>query len=169
MNVKDYMQQVGRAARLASRAVARADTGQKNRALLAMAAAIERDLALLGAANLKDMQAARAAGLEEALLDRLALSDKAILGMAEGLRQVASLPDPVGEMSDFAYRPSGIQLGKMRVPLGVIGIIYEARPNVTADAAALCLRSLPQQSGDRRLRARRPGTGRPAGKRHPGH
>jgi glutamate-5-semialdehyde dehydrogenase len=141
MNVKDYMQQVGRAARLASRAVARADTGQKNRALLAMAAAIERDLALLGAANLKDMQAARAAGLEEALLDRLALSDKAILGMAEGLRQVASLPDPVGEMSDFAYRPSGIQLGKMRVPLGVIGIIYEARPNVTADAAALCLKS----------------------------
>jgi len=141
MNVKEYMQNVGRAARAASRLVARADTAHKNQALLAMADAIERDRAKIAAANLQDVKAAEAAGLDPALLDRLTLSDKAIGGMAEGLRQVATLPDPVGEMSEFAYRPSGIQLGKMRVPLGVIAIIYESRPNVTADAAALCLKS----------------------------
>jgi glutamate-5-semialdehyde dehydrogenase len=141
MNVKEYMQNVGRAARAASRLVARADTAHKNQALLAMADAIERDRAKIAAANLQDVKAAEAAGLDPALLDRLTLNDKAISGMAEGLRQVATLPDPVGEMSEFAYRPSGIQLGKMRVPLGVIAIIYESRPNVTADAAALCLKS----------------------------
>ncbi|OQS40038.1 glutamate-5-semialdehyde dehydrogenase [Chromobacterium haemolyticum] len=141
MNVKDYMQQTGKAARKASRELARADTAQKNRALLAMADAILRDQAKLLAANAQDMDAARKAGLEPALLERLALTEKTIAGMAEGLRQIAALPDPVGEVSEMAYRPSGIQLGKMRVPLGVVGIIYEARPNVTADAAGLCLKS----------------------------
>ena len=141
MNVKDYMQQAGKAARKASRELARADTAQKNRALLAMADAILREQAQLLAANAQDMEAARKAGLEPALLDRLELNEKTIAGMAEGLRQIAALPDPVGEVSEMAYRPSGIQLGKMRVPLGVVGIIYEARPNVTADAAGLCLKS----------------------------
>ncbi|NHR04675.1 glutamate-5-semialdehyde dehydrogenase [Chromobacterium haemolyticum] len=141
MNVKDYMQQTGKAARKASRELARADTAQKNRALLAMADAILRDQAKLLAANAQDMDAARKAGLEPALLERLALTEKTIAGMAEGLCQIAALPDPVGEVSEMAYRPSGIQLGKMRVPLGVVGIIYEARPNVTADAAGLCLKS----------------------------
>jgi len=141
MDIKTYMQTVGQQARAASRAVARADTNQKNRALLAMADAIERDAAKLLAANAQDMDAARARGLEAALLDRLALTEKTVAGMAEGLRQIAALPDPVGEMDDLKYRPSGIQVGKMRVPLGVIGIIYEARPNVTADAAGLCLKS----------------------------
>ena len=131
----------GGAARAASRLLARADTNAKNAALLAIAAGIERDAAILLAANAADMAAAQAAGLEPALLDRLALTPKGVASMAEGLRQIATLPDPVGEMSDFAYRPSGIQVGKMRVPLGVIGIIYEARPNVTADAAGLCLKS----------------------------
>jgi glutamate-5-semialdehyde dehydrogenase len=141
MNINDYMQQVGQAARQASRALARAETGQKNQALLAMAEAIEQAKDRLLAANALDLQAARAAGLEAALLDRLTLTEKTVAGMAEGLRQVAALPDPIGEMNDFSYRPSGIQLGKMRVPLGVVGIIYESRPNVTADAAALCLKS----------------------------
>ncbi|HJV07338.1 MAG TPA: glutamate-5-semialdehyde dehydrogenase [Chromobacteriaceae bacterium] len=141
MNVKDYMQRVGKAARRASRAMARADTNQKNRALLAMADAIARDQDKLLTANMEDLAAARAAGLEPAMIDRLTLSDKTVAAMAEGLRQIAALPDPVGEMDDFTYRPSGIQLGKMRVPLGVVGIIYEARPNVTADAAGLCLKS----------------------------
>jgi glutamate-5-semialdehyde dehydrogenase len=141
MDVIAYMNGLGQQARAASRALARADTNAKNRALLAMATAIERDADKLLAANAADMDAARAAGLEAAMLDRLALTAKGVAGMAEGLRQIATLPDPVGEMSDFAYRPSGIQVGKMRVPLGVIGIIYEARPNVTADAAGLCLKS----------------------------
>jgi len=141
MDIKTYMHTLGRQARDASRAVARADTNQKNRALLAMAAAIERDAARLLAANAQDMDAARASGLEPAMLDRLALNEKTVAGMAEGLRQIAALPDPVGEMDELKYRPSGIQVGKMRVPLGVIGIIYEARPNVTADAAGLCLKS----------------------------
>lgn len=141
MNVKDYMQQTGKAARKASRELARADSAQKNRALLAMADAILRDQSKLLDANAQDMEAARKAGLEPALLERLALTEKTIVGMAEGLRQIAALPDPVGEVSEMAYRPSGIQLGKMRVPLGVVGIIYEARPNVTADAAGLCLKS----------------------------
>jgi len=141
MNVKDYMQRVGQAARKASRAIAKADTRQKNQALHAMADAILRDSATLLAANRQDLDAARSAGLDAAFIDRLALSDATVTSMAEGLRQIAALPDPVGEMDDFCYRPSGIQLGKMRVPLGVVGIIYEARPNVTADAAGLCLKS----------------------------
>jgi glutamate-5-semialdehyde dehydrogenase len=141
MDIKAYMQDMGRAARLASRAVARADSKAKNLALTVMAQAIQRDAAKLLAANAEDMSAARAAGLDEALLDRLGLNEKAVAGMAEGLLQIAALPDPVGEITDLKYRPSGIQVGKMRVPLGVIGIIYEARPNVTADAAGLCLKS----------------------------
>jgi glutamate-5-semialdehyde dehydrogenase len=141
MDVKTYMQGLGRMAREASRAVARADTNQKNAALLAMAAAIERDADRLLDANAQDMAQARADGYDDALLDRLALSDKTVAGMAEGLRQIAALPDPVGEMDGLKFRPSGIQVGKMRVPLGVIGIIYEARPNVTADAAGLCLKA----------------------------
>lgn len=141
MDIKQYMNELGRAARKASRLMARADTNAKNAALHAIADAIEREAEALLAANAADLAAARAGGLDAALLDRLALTPKGVASMAEGLRQIASLPDPVGEMSDFAYRPSGIQVGKMRVPLGVIGIIYEARPNVTADAAGLCLKS----------------------------
>ncbi|MBI1285279.1 MAG: glutamate-5-semialdehyde dehydrogenase [Thiobacillus sp.] len=141
MDVKSYMLTVGKQAREASRAIARADTNQKNRALLAMAAAIRRDAAKLLEANARDMEHARDSGLDDALLDRLQINDKAVAGMAEGLEQIAALPDPVGEITDLKYRPSGIQVGKMRVPLGVIGIIYEARPNVTADAAGLCLKS----------------------------
>ncbi|MDN0081144.1 glutamate-5-semialdehyde dehydrogenase [Crenobacter sp. SG2305] len=141
MNVQDYMLSVGQAARAASRAIARADTNQKNRALHAIADALLRDSAKLIAANALDLAAARQNGLEPALVDRLAVSEATVESMAEGLRQIAALPDPVGEMDDFTYRPSGIQLGKMRVPLGVVGIIYESRPNVTADAAGLCLKS----------------------------
>ena len=141
MDVKTYMQTVGRQARAAARIIARADTNTKNRALTVMAEAIHRDSEKLLAANAQDMEAAHAAGLDEALLDRLSLSANTVASMAEGLLQIAALPDPVGEISDLNYRPSGIQVGKMRVPLGVIGIIYEARPNVTADAAGLCLKS----------------------------
>jgi glutamate-5-semialdehyde dehydrogenase len=141
MDIKHYMQQLGQGARAASRMMAKADTGTKNRALLAIAAAIYREKDALLTANRADMEAARAAGLDAAMLDRLALSEKSIAMMAEGLEQIASLPDPIGEISDLKYRPSGIQVGKMRVPLGVIGIIYEARPNVTVDAAGLCLKS----------------------------
>ena len=141
MDVKTYMQTLGQQARAASRAIASADANQKNRALLAMATAIRRDTFKLLAANARDMAAARAAGLDAALLDRLEINEKSVSAMAEGLEQIAALPDPVGEITDLNYRPSGIQVGKMRVPLGVIGIIYEARPNVTADAAGLCLKS----------------------------
>ncbi|MES2364436.1 MAG: glutamate-5-semialdehyde dehydrogenase [Pseudomonadota bacterium] len=141
MDIKAYMQDMGRAARAASRAVARADTNTKNKALAVMAQAIQRDAEKLLAANVEDMAAARANGLDAALLDRLALNPKSVAGMVEGLLEIAALPDPVGEITDLKYRPSGIQVGKMRVPLGVIGIIYEARPNVTADAAGLCLKS----------------------------
>ena len=141
MDIKSYMQKVGQQARVASRFMARADTNAKNKALTAMAQAITRDAAKLLQANAEDMAAAKAAGLDSAMLDRLALNEKGVAGMAEGLLQIAALPDPVGEISDLNYRPSGIQVGKMRVPLGVIGIIYEARPNVTADAAGLCLKS----------------------------
>lgn len=141
MDVKSYMQTLGKQAREASRAIARADTEQKNRALLAMATAIRRDAARLLAANAQDMEHARGAGYDAALLDRLQLTERTVAGMADGLEQIAALPDPVGEIDGLKFRPSGIQVGKMRVPLGVIGIIYEARPNVTADAAALCLKS----------------------------
>ena len=141
MDIKEYMQTVGRQARAASRRLAGATTAEKNAALLHIAAAIRREKAALVAANQEDLAAARAAGLETALLDRLTLSEKGVDSMAEGVEQVATLADPIGEMTDIKFRPSGIQVGKMRVPLGVIGIIYEARPNVTADAAALCLKS----------------------------
>lgn len=140
-NIQAYMQSIGKAAREASRAMARADTNTKDNALLAIADAIMRDKAKLLAANQQDLDTAKANGMEAAMLDRLTLTEKTIHTMAEGLRQIASLPDPIGEMSDFKYRPSGIQIGRMRVPLGVIGIIYEARPNVTVDAAGLCIKS----------------------------
>ena len=141
MDINEHMQTLGRQARAASRAMARADGATRNRALLLIAEAIERDAAALRAANQQDMDAARAGGLAPALLDRLALSDAAIATMVDGLRQIAALPDPIGEISNMKFRPSGIQVGQMRVPLGVIGIIYEARPNVTVDAAGLCIKS----------------------------
>jgi glutamate-5-semialdehyde dehydrogenase len=141
LNIKTYMKQVGEQARVASRVVARASTAAKNTALMEMAKAIRSDAANLIAANAKDLIAARDKGLEEALVDRLKLDAKAIAVMAEGLEQIAALSDPIGEISDLKYRPTGIQVGRMRVPLGVIGIIYESRPNVTADAAGLCLKS----------------------------
>ncbi len=141
MDVQHYMHTLGRQARAASRLVAAASTDAKNAALAAMAAEIRARRAELLAANARDLEEARAAGLEPALIDRLTLSEKGVEAMAAGLEQVAALPDPVGEITDVKRRPSGIQVGKMRVPLGVIGIIYEARPNVTADAAALCLKS----------------------------
>lgn len=140
-DIKSYMQSVGQQARAASRLVAKADTAAKNTALTAMADAIRRDETLLLAANAKDLDNARAKGLEASMIDRLTLSPKGVTTMAEGLLQIAGLPDPVGEISGLNYRPSGIQVGKMRVPLGVVGIIYEARPNVTADAAGLCLKA----------------------------
>ncbi len=141
LDIKQYMQQVGQQARQASRILARTPTGPKNQALLNTARALlERQDELL-AANKKDMEAGREKGLDDALLDRLELNEARIAGMAEGLQQIAALPDPVGEISDMNYQPSGLQIGKMRVPLGVIGIIYESRPNVTADAAGLCLKS----------------------------
>jgi glutamate-5-semialdehyde dehydrogenase len=141
IDVKTYMQSVGREARSAARTIARAETATKNRALAHMAAAIRRDEQLLLDANTRDVEHARGRRLEPAMIDRLLLTPKSIAGMAEGLGQIATLADPVGEITDLNYRPSGIQVGKMRVPLGVIGIIYEARPNVTADAAGLCLKS----------------------------
>ncbi|GAB2847756.1 glutamate-5-semialdehyde dehydrogenase [Pseudoduganella ginsengisoli] len=141
MDIKQYMEQVGKQARVASRAMARADSAQRNRALLLIADAIEREADALRAANQQDLEAAKANGLAPAMLDRLALSDSAIKTMVEGLRQIVALPDPIGEISNMKFRPTGIQVGQMRVPLGVIGIIYEARPNVTVDAAGLCIKS----------------------------
>jgi glutamate-5-semialdehyde dehydrogenase len=141
VDVAAYMRDVGASARVAARELARADTGAKNKALHAMADAILRDGALLLDANSHDVAAARSAGQSAAFVDRLTLSSQAVKAMADGLVQIAALPDPVGEITDLKYRPSGIQVGKMRVPLGVVGIIYESRPNVTADAAALCLKS----------------------------
>jgi glutamate-5-semialdehyde dehydrogenase len=141
MDITAHMHQLGQQARAASRAMARADTATRNRALNLIADAIERDADLLRAANARDLEAAQAAGLAPALMDRLALSSAAIATMVAGLRQIVALPDPVGEISNMKVRPSGIQVGQMRVPLGVIGIIYEARPNVTVDAAGLCIKS----------------------------
>jgi glutamate-5-semialdehyde dehydrogenase len=141
MDIKQYMTQVGQKARQASRELARASSNKKNAALLAIAELLEASMSNLIAENDKDLQAGKERGLDDALLDRLALNEERINGMAEGLRQIAALPDPVGEITDMNYQPSGIQIGKMRVPLGVIGIIYESRPNVTADAAALCMKS----------------------------
>ena len=141
MKVAEYMQTLGEQARAASRAMARATTQDKNRALLAIADEIRQQRDALRAANAEDMTRGRENGLDAALLDRLELTDGRIDTMIEGLEQVAALPDPVGEITDMKYRPSGIQIGKMRVPLGVIGIIYESRPNVTIEAASLCLKS----------------------------
>ncbi|MEI7429579.1 MAG: glutamate-5-semialdehyde dehydrogenase [Betaproteobacteria bacterium] len=141
MDIEQYMQTVGQQAREASRIIARTDSHAKNLALRSIASAIRRNSTLLLAANQQDLATARSAGLEPAMLDRLTLSEKSIAQMADGVEQVATLPDPVGDISDMKFQPSGIQVGKMRVPLGVVGIIYEARPNVTADAAALCLKS----------------------------
>ncbi|MBU1860254.1 MAG: glutamate-5-semialdehyde dehydrogenase [Gammaproteobacteria bacterium] len=140
-SVLDYMTRLGQAARSASRVLARASTAQKNRALQAAAAALDAARSELASANELDLAAARASGLEPAMVDRLALTPAVIDSMIEGLRQVATLPDPIGEIRDMRFMPSGIQVGKMRVPLGVIGIIYESRPNVTIDAASLCLKS----------------------------
>jgi glutamate-5-semialdehyde dehydrogenase len=140
-DVRGYVQALGERARAAARLLARADTAAKNTALVAMAAELERNAAALIAANRQDLDAAKTDGLDGAMLDRLALDAPRIHAMAEGLRQIATLADPVGEITDLRYRPSGIQVGRMRVPLGVIGIIYESRPNVTADAAGLCLKS----------------------------
>lgn len=139
--LKEYMQTVGKQAREAGRLVAAAETGVKNAALLAIADKLESSVAQLQAENHKDLVAGKDSGLSDAMLDRLELTTERIMSMAEGLRQIAGLPDPVGEISALQYQPSGIQVGRMRVPLGVIGIIYESRPNVTADAAGLCLKS----------------------------
>lgn len=141
MEIKNYMARIGQQARQAASQMAKADTSTKNRALMHIAEAIRRDIVMLRTANRKDLDTARDNGLEPALLDRLTLSDKAIETMASGLEQIASLPDPIGEITGLKSRPSGIQVGQMRVPLGVIGIIYEARPNVTVDAAGLCIKS----------------------------
>lgn len=140
-DVLAYMQRLGQAAREASRVLARASTAKKNNALLAAANELDAARDSLLQANAKDMAAGRDNGLDDAMLDRLELTPARIDEMIEGLRQVASLPDPIGEIQDMRYVPSGIQLGKMRVPLGVIGIIYESRPNVTIEAASLCLKS----------------------------
>ena len=140
-SVHDYMTRLGQAARQASRVLARASTAQKNRALAAAANALDNARQALVEANELDLAAARASGLEPAMVDRLALTPAVIDSMIEGLRQVASLADPIGEITEMRYLPSGIQVGKMRVPLGVVGIIYESRPNVTIDAASLCLKS----------------------------
>ncbi len=141
MNVEEYMIELGQQARDAARLIAKASTGTKNAALLAMADAIDSSRDALQAANAKDLENGRNNGLDDAMLDRLELTPARIDTMIEGLRQVAGLPDPVGAITDLNYRPTGIQVGKMRVPLGVIGIIYESRPNVTVEAASLCLKS----------------------------
>lgn len=140
-DIKQYMTTLGQQARQAAREVSRSGTSIRNQALLLTAENILYRSDSLQQANDKDLAAGREKGLDDALLDRLALNDERIEGMAEGLRQIAALADPVGQISDLDYRPSGIQVGRMRVPLGVIGIIYESRPNVTADAAGLCLKS----------------------------
>ena len=141
MDIQSYMVTVGKQARAASRLVAKADTATKNRALTLTAEAIERDAARLLTANALDLDAARAKKLDAPLIDRLTLTEKSIADMADGLRQIAQLPDPIGEISELKQQPSGIKVGRMRVPLGVIAIIYESRPNVTADAAGLCLKA----------------------------
>lgn len=141
LNVKDYMASLGQKARAASRIIAAAPTAVKNKALLAIANELDKNRITLVAENQKDLAAGKANGLDAAMLDRLAVKPTTIDGMIEGLRQVAALADPCGEITGLSYRPSGIQVGKMRVPLGVVGIIYESRPNVTIDAASLCLKS----------------------------
>src|SRR5437660_5164557 len=141
LDLPAYMREVGERARAASRLLARASTAEKNATLEAIAAAIDCEGARLRDANAKDVEAARAASHDAAFVDRLSLTPASVAAMAEGLRQIVALPDPVGEISELKYRPSGIQVGRMRVPLGVVGMVYESRPNVTADAAALCIKS----------------------------
>lgn len=141
MDIQTYMHGVGKQARAASRALAQADTRTKDHALEVIADALLRNAPALLAANAKDLSQARSRKLEDALVDRLTLREKTIAAMADGLRQIAKLPDPIGEITGLKYRPTGIQVGQMRVPLGVVAIIYESRPNVTADAAGLCLKS----------------------------
>ncbi|HCH24664.1 MAG TPA: glutamate-5-semialdehyde dehydrogenase [Oceanospirillaceae bacterium] len=141
MSVLEYMHTVGKQARAAAADLAQIPTASKNAALVAMAQAMDAARPALLAANVKDLENGKANGLSEAMLDRLRIDDAGIDAMMEGLRQVADLADPIGEITDMSFRPSGIQIGKMRVPLGVIGIIYESRPNVTIDAASLCLKS----------------------------
>jgi len=140
-NVAAYMRGVGEAARVASRALARADSAAKDRALAAIAAALRRDAARLLAANAEDVAAAKSRGADAAFVDRLTLTSRSVEAMAKGVEEIVALPDPVGEITDLRFRPTGIQVGRMRVPLGVVGIIYESRPNVTVDAAALCLKA----------------------------
>src|SRR5947208_7296284 len=139
-DIAAYIDGVGEVARRAARELAKASTGAKNAALSATAAIIRRYESQLLTANRDDVAAARATGHDDAFIDRLTLTPKSIAAMADGLLEIAALPDPVGEISDLRYRPSGIQVGMMRVPLGVVAIIYESRPNVTADAAGLCLK-----------------------------
>jgi len=141
MDIQSYMTGVGRHARDAARLVAKADSTAKNQALILIAEAIERSADALLAANAQDLAAANEKKLDPPLIDRLTLTSKSIASMADGLRQIALLPDPIGEISDLRQQPSGIRVGHMRVPLGVIAIIYESRPNVTADAAGLCLKA----------------------------
>ena len=141
MDIKDYIRELGQKARAAGRTISCIEPDKKNRVLLKIAEQIEAQRDFLIQENQKDLKAAQDQGLDAALLDRLTLTSERIDTMIEGLKQIVALPDPVGEITDMAYRPSGIQVGKMRVPLGVIGIIYESRPNVTIDAAALCLKS----------------------------
>jgi glutamate-5-semialdehyde dehydrogenase len=141
VDITEYMKTLGQQARKAGREISRTESGKKNLALMKIAEAIENSRELLISENSKDLAAGKNNGLDAASLDRLELNPSGIHAMVEGLKQVAALPDPVGEISDLSYRPSGIQVGQMRVPLGVIGIIYESRPNVTVDAAALCLKS----------------------------
>ena len=141
VDVRVYMHELGRSARAAARVLARSDTESKNRALRAMAAEIRARAAQLLEANRADVEQASRDGLDAAFVDRLTLSPAAVEQIAEGLEQVAALPDPVGRIAELVKRPSGIEVGRMRVPLGVVGIIYESRPNVTADAAGLCLKA----------------------------
>jgi len=141
LTISEYVYQLGEAARSSAAALSRCDVSTKNAALLAVADSIEQSVGVIIEANQRDLDGAGKDGLDDALLERLELTEARIFAMAEGIRQIVSLPDPVGEISDLVYRPSGIQVGRMRVPLGVIGIIYESRPNVTADAAGLCLKS----------------------------
>jgi glutamate-5-semialdehyde dehydrogenase len=141
VDIKTYMHDLGRAARAASRALARADTATKNRALQAIATEMRAKSAGLMAENRHDVEKAKSEGRDGAFVDRLKLTAKSVEQMAEGVEQVAALPDPIGKITQMEKRPTGIEVGRMRVPLGVIGIIYESRPNVTADAAALCLKS----------------------------
>lgn len=141
MDIKEYICSLGRNARTSSRLMARSSTAQRNHALAAIGQRLSQRREAILAANQQDMQNATKSGLDEALMDRLELTPGRFDAMLEGLEQVMSLPDPLGEITDLNYRPSGIQVGRMRVPLGVVGIIYESRPNVTIDAAALCLKS----------------------------